>query len=181
MIKLKDFQVHKQKKSYTCGYSSLSMISCFLGSKVEEDELEKELPIEWGTTPSKFITLFRRYLPSYNVKFEFIRKNKFLGRIEHQLQKGIPVPIICLAKNKFESPKLVGHYLVIIGMDKLNSKFYIADPFEGCEREIAFEEAFKELSFCDASKDNTIMIYKFIRILVKLMGFMVFIIRNESE
>lgn len=181
MIKLNNFQIQEQKKSYTCGYSSLSMISCFLGNKVEEDELEKVLPIGLlGITPSKFITLFKRHLPSYIVKFKFIHKNKFIEQIECQLEGGIPVPFICLAKNKFGNPKLVSHYLVIIGLDKLNSKFYIADPFDGCEKEISFEEAYNEMAFSDASMDKTIIIYKVVRMLVKLKGFMVFIIRKNN-
>lgn len=180
MIKLDNFQIKEQKKSYTCGYASLSMISCFLGNKVDEEELEEELPIgSMGTIPSMFKKLLKRHLPNYNIKLEYIRKKKFVNNVEHQLEMGIPVPIICLAENKFKNPKLVGHYLVIIGIDKLNSKFYIADPFNECEREIAFEEIYKQLSF-NESKGNTLMLYKYIRMLVKLRGFMAFIISKNN-
>lgn len=180
MIKLSGFQVQEQKTSYTCGYSSLSMISYFLGSKVEEEELEKELPIgRLGAIPSKFIRLFKRYLPSYNIKLQFIHKDSFIEMVENQLEKGVPVPIICLAKNKFKSPVLVGHYLVIIGIDKLNSNLYVADPFYGYEREITFEEAYKDLSFIDDHKENTMMLYKFLRLVVKIMGFIAFKINKR--
>lgn len=54
MVKLSGFQVQEQKTPYTCGYSSLSMVSHYLGNGVEEEELEKELPIgTLGTYHSK--------------------------------------------------------------------------------------------------------------------------------
>lgn len=181
LLKLNNFHIQQQKKSYTCGYASLSMISDFLGSKVEEEDLEEELPLGYfGATPSKFLKLSRKYLSNYNIKFKFIHKNKFIKMVENQLEKNIPIPFLYLAKNKFGNPELVGHYSVIIGIDKQNSRFYVADPFAENKREIAFEELFKELSFCKAAKDNTIIMYRFIKILVKLTGYMIFIIEKDK-
>ncbi len=177
LLKLNNFDIQQQKKSYTCGYSSLSMVSNYLGCKVEEEDLEEELPLGcFGAIPTKFLKLFRKHLPNYKIKLKFMHKTKFIKMVENQLKKNIPIPFIYLAKNKFENPELVGHYSVIIGLDKQNLKFYVADPFEQNEREIAYEEFFKELSFCRATKYNTITMYRYIKILVKLTGYMFFVI-----
>lgn len=175
MIKLSDFQLQEQKTSYTCGYSSLSMVSHYFGNGVAEEELENELPIgSLGTTPSMFIKLFKRHLPHHRVMLRFLRKDKFITLVEKQIGRGIPLPMICFVKNKYEAPRMVGHYMVIIGIDKEKSIFYVADPFSGQEREVPFKESFKQLSFRDHNKENTMMLYKIMRLVVTIMGFMVY-------
>lgn len=180
MIKLKNFNIQKQKKSYTCGYSSLSMVSDFFKNRIGEEDFEKELPIGfWGTTPFMFTKLFRKYFQDYNIKLKFIHKKDLVRKVESKLIQGIPVPFIYLAKNKFRKPEQVGHYSVIIGIDIEKSKLFIADPFEGCEVEMDFEEAFSKLSFSNASKDNTFFVYRVAKRIVKLTGYMIFTIDKK--
>ncbi len=180
MIKLTNFQMQKQKKSYTCGDSTLSMVSDFLENKIDEEVFEKEFQSKYfGSTPSKFIKSFKRHLPNHSIKLKFLRKKKFLKAVEYSLKKQLPVPFVSLVKNKFENPEFTMHYRIIIGIDTLSSKFLIVDPFYGCAKEIEFEKMFNELSFSETFKDNGMTINKLIGILVKLKGYMVYII-NEA-
>lgn len=180
MIKLEDFLMQMQKTCYTCGYSSLSMVCDFLGTKIEEEEFEKELPYGYfGITPFKVNKLFNSHMPNYKAKWRFISEKKLARIVEKQLKDNLPVPFLCLAKNKFGTPILVGHFSVIFGMDKENSMFYIADPFIGCEKEMTYEELFNELSFREASKNNTLFVYRVLKRIVRLRGYIILIIERK--
>ncbi len=147
MIKLDDFKVEKQKTYYTCGYSTISMVTSFLGRKVDEEVLLRNFPLGYlGATPAKVIKAFEEYMPEYKMKYRKVSKEKALDIIESKLKAGLPIPFIYLTVNDFNKLLLVSHYSIIIGMDKEKSEFIVANPF-GYEEEVSFDELLTKMSF----------------------------------
>ena len=75
MIKLDNFAIEKQQTTYTCAYASVSMVTSFFGSKVDQQILLNEFPPGFlGATPSKIVKAFNKYLPCFTVSYEIKRK-----------------------------------------------------------------------------------------------------------
>ena len=176
MIRLDGFIVQKQKTHFTCGYSTLSMVTSYLGKKVDEETILREFPLGYlGATPSKVIKAFEKYIADYRMKYLVRSKDSVLNIVDAQLKNGIPIPFLYLTVNDFDKPNLVSHYSIIIGIDKEQGKVVIANPF-GYEEIIEVDELLRKMAF--KIKGKMPFILK-LSILLKIMkGYMIFEIRK---
>lgn len=179
MIKLDNFKIDKQKTSYTCAYATVSMVTSFFGTKVDEEALLSEFPLGYlGATPAKVIKAFNKYLPGFTIAYAVKRKKDLLNFIEVTLKEGIPIPFICLTEDYFNKPNLTSHYSVIIGIDTDNNTLIIANPF-GYKQTEDIDVILKSMAF--RTKGPMPFVLKLAIFLRVLRGYMVFELRRTRN
>lgn len=148
-IELKDFPIHRQLHSYSCGPTTMSMVYSYLEEPVSEEELSKELNLEnrkKGMLPNTFLKYIRLSLKNYDVELaNNISDIAVLKLIYNQLERGIPVPAYFSTVNDWDKPNYDTHYSTVIGIDMKNNKIIIANAY-------GFREEVKIKDFLDSLK-----------------------------
>ena len=133
-IILENFPVYKQETPFTCGPSSVRMTLEFLGHPLPEKDIARRMGTKKmiGTSHGMLIRAYRKYLAELETGFTV---EKITGKaatedaVESSLKQGLPIIASFLTENHFKPGTSVGHYCVIIGIDREKKEFTLANPF----------------------------------------------------
>lgn len=115
-----------------CFSSSCAMMADFLNPKAidvaeqEDDYYMKNYVFRYGDTTSADAQI--KALRDLGIKASF-RKDLTQADVEAQIDKGIPVPVGILHHGHVSAPRGGGHWVCIIGYDKVNAQYIIHDPY----------------------------------------------------
>ena len=115
-----------------CFSSSCSMMADFLNPKAidvaeqEDDFYMKNYVFRYGDTTNSDAQI--KALRDVGIKASF-RQNLSQADIEAQIDKGIPVPVGILHHGHVSAPRGGGHWVCIIGYDKINAQYIVHDPY----------------------------------------------------
>jgi hypothetical protein len=108
------------------------MMADFLNPKAidvaeqEDDFYMKNYVFRYGDTTSSDAQI--KALRDVGIKASF-RQNLSQADIEAQIDKGIPVPVGILHHGHVSAPRGGGHWVCIIGYDKINAQYIVHDPY----------------------------------------------------
>ena len=149
-ILLKDFPVIKQKKPYSCGLATITMIYSFLAEASSEETVTRKLGLEHrksGMTPLFFSENLQSLLKDYQVTyFSNIKDSQVIKKILHSLDNQMPVGINFSTINAFEKQSTDTHLSAIIGYDLKKHTFIIANAY-GFIEEIKISSLLKMLKY----------------------------------
>lgn len=145
---ISNFNLAKQKRNNTCGYTTAGMIMSFLeGQNIDEDILLESEPIDAiGITFLKVMDVYKKYLKKYKAEIIYGDIEKMSEVIKNSLQANIPLHIQYLTDNLMGDGKPVLHYSALIGFDDEEETYTIGDPY-GSVKKLKKEDFFDAISF----------------------------------
>ena len=128
----------------SCGYACIEMFSAWNGGSVTEKSLYDTYGKVITSTGKKFCIEMNKQFPEYKTTMhKYVPSTELIDLMYDNLAAGIPVPFEWAAKY---GDDWTLHYSLLVGMDILNNKITIANPY-GYIEEITVEELLSRTSF----------------------------------
>jgi len=142
-IQLEGVPVIAQPTASTCAITTVAITASFLrGEPIEPSTLitEYEIRDDRGLDSQQFLSYLELELPGYSVAYvEDAGSGEYLALIHHQLDAGIPVPILFGAANPYNEPYFDFHASVVDGLDLDRELVSISNAY-GFHEEIGLVE-----------------------------------------
>jgi len=146
---LENFKLVQQEKVNTCGYAAAAMVVSFLEHKEfsEEDFAQiHSFDPEKGIGIMDVMEVYKKTLTEYSAQIIYGSQEEMIKKIDESLQKNIPLHILYYTENLMTDSSMVLHYAVLIGFDKDENHYVIADPY-GSFKNIQAGDFFCSISF----------------------------------
>ncbi len=144
---IKNFPILRQETDHTCGPASARMVLKYFGYEIDESKLAlKCLTLPPGTIHWTLKRGFEYYLNKigYGIYMSENEDNIY-ENIVSEIQAKRPVVFIYATIDDFHPPNKVIHYGVLIGINEIEKKVLIANPFGKLE-EMPIEEWWNRFS-----------------------------------
>lgn len=131
---LYDFPVFRQQTDHTCGPASVRMVLKYFGKDISEKDIAKKCrTFFFGTLHWTFASGYRYYIEQIGKRSEMIEDISY-EEIKKSLERENPVIFLFATIDEFHPPKQTLHFAVIIGIDEVEKKVTIANPFGRIEK-----------------------------------------------
>ena len=128
----------------SCGYACIEMFSAWNGGHLTEEDLYAEYGKVVTSTGGRFCEEMNKRFPEYTTTMHrYMTNTELIDAAYENLSKGIPVPFEWAAKY---GDVWTLHYSLLTGMDILNDRVTVANPY-GYMEEIPVDEFLRRTSF----------------------------------
>ena len=128
----------------SCGYAVIEMFSVWNGNDITENSLYNHYGKVVTSTGKSFCNEFNKQFPEYDTKiYKWLKNTELIDKVYESLKNGVPVPFEWAAKFNDEWTL---HYSLITGMDILNDKVTVANPY-GYIETLSIKELLDRTSF----------------------------------
>lgn len=155
IILIKDFPVLAQPNRYTCGITTVAVVSSFFNeSNLSACGLIEKHHVDTthGASVAELQGWLRSELPSHNTKYHKNESNsRMLGEIHECLAAGRPVVVVFGSPSPYAGGLYDFHFSTVYGMDLIKKTITISNAY-GYMEEIPLVDFLNRMSFSEIRK-----------------------------